>query len=458
MIKFPEGFYWGSATSATQSEGANDADGKSPNIWDYWYEIEPYKFFNKIGPKDTSGFYDNYKDDIKLLKETGHNSFRTSISWSRLLPDGHGRINEKAVEFYKDVFKRIKDEGIELFVNLYHFDMPLVLQEIGGWTNRKVVDYYVEYASIAFELFGEYVDRWFTFNEPIVHVECGYLYQYHYPMEVDPKKAIQVAYYTQLASSSAVKKHRQMHLNSKIGIILNLTPAYPRSKHPNDVKAAEYADLFATKSFLDPSVLGIYPKELTDILKDNDLLPDYTEEELDIIRNNTIDFLGVNYYQPLRVKELRYNIKDDAIFMPTNFYEPYVMPGRRINEYRGWEIYPEAIYDIAKNIRDNYGNIEWLISENGMGVENEERFKIDGQIQDDYRIDFIKEHLTYLNKAIEEGANCIGYQVWTFIDCWSWLNAYKNRYGLVELNLETKERTIKKSGLWFKQLSENNGF
>lgn len=153
-----------------------------------------------------------------------------------------------------------------------------------------------------------------------------------------------------------------------------------------------------------------------------------------------------------------YQLRDDAIFMPTNFYEPYIMPGRRINPYRGWEIYPDAIYDIAMNIKNNYGNIEWLISENGMGVENESRFKRDGQIQDDYRIDFFKEHLGFLHKAIEGGSNCIGYQVWTFIDCWSWLNAYKNRYGLVELNLETKERVIKKSGEWFKKLSENNGF
>lgn len=144
--------------------------------------------------------------------------------------------------------------------------------------------------------------------------------------------------------------------------------------------------------------------------------------------------------------------------MPEYYYDNYEMPGKKMNPYRGWEIYEKGIYDIAINIRDNYGNIEWMITENGMGVEGEERFKVDGEIQDDYRIEFYKDHLTWLHKAISEGANCVGYHVWTFIDNWSWLNAYKNRYGLVSLDLDTQKRTIKKSGKWFKQLSENKGF
>ena len=461
MIKFPKGFYFGSSTSATQSEGSIEGDGKGDNIWDLWYELEPYKFHDLIGPKDTSQFYRNYKEDIKLLKKTGHNSFRTSISWSRLFPNGYGKINEKAVEFYKDVFKRIKEEGINLFINLYHFDMPVALQNIGGWEKREVVEYFANYAKVCFELFGDYVDRWITFNEPIVHVEMGYLLQYHYPMEVDPKKAVLVGYHTQLASSRAIeefKKTKLHELGRKIGIVLNLTPAIPRSNNPKDVEAAHYAELFAIKSFLDPSIKGIFTPDLVNLLGEYDLLPEYDKNDLAIIKNNTIDYLGVNYYQPLRVCEQPFEVKNDAIFMPTNFYQPYKMPGRRINEHRGWEIDPSVIYDIGMYIKDNYDNIEWLITENGMGVEGEEKFRQNGQIQDDYRINFFKEHLYYLNKAIEDGSNCIGYQVWTFIDCWSWLNAYKNRYGLVELNLETGERIIKKSGEWFKQLLDNNGF
>lgn len=457
MIKFADNFYFGSATSAIQSEG-NDQEGKGKDIWELWYEEEPERFYDGVGPKVTSTFYKNYKTDIQLLKQTGHNSFRTSISWSRLFPNGYGNVNEKAVAFYKDVFTELRKCGIEPFVNLFHFDMPVALQEIGGWENRKVVDYYAMYAKTCFELFGNIVKRWFTFNEPIVHVECGYLNCYHYPCKVDPKAAVQVAFHTALANAMAIKEYHMLEQKGKIGIILNLTPAYPRSQHPADVEAAEVAELFANKSFLDPAVKGKYDSRLVNMVKEQGLMPDYKKEDLKLIEKNTVDFLGVNYYQPVRVCAKANVPNPTAPFTPEYYFDYYEMPGRRMNPYRGWEIYPKGIYDIATNIRKHYGNIEWMITENGMGVENEERFREDEVIQDDYRIEFYKEHLKWLAKGIEEGSNCIGYHVWTFIDCWSWLNAYKNRYGLVELDLKTQERRIKKSGFWFKQLSENHGF
>lgn len=458
-VTFPKGFYFGSATSATQAEGAHGTDHKAPDIWDLWFEEEPYKFHGGVGPADTSTFFEHWREDIGLLHATGQNSFRTSISWSRLLPDPAGDPNPEAVEFYRNVFSTLRAEGIEPFVNLFHFDMPALLQERGGWESREVVDLYERYARIAFELFGDVVKRWYTFNEPIVHVECGYLQQYHYPCKVDPKAAAQVAYHTALASALAVRACHEVLLDAKIGIVLNLTPAYPRSDNPADVRAAHIAELFANKSFLDPSVKGAYDPELVELIKKHDLMPMVDAADLEVIRDNTVDYLGVNFYQPLRVCARASLPNPEAPFMPTYYYDVYAMPGRRMNPHRGWEIYPHALYDIAINLRDNYGNIEWIVSENGMGVEGEEKFRgPDGTIQDDYRIDFIKEHLTELARGIDEGSNCIGYHLWTFIDCWSWLNAYKNRYGLVELDLDTQERRIKKSGLWYKQLAENGGF
>ena len=185
----------------------------------------------------------------------------------------------------------------------------------------------------------------------------------------------------------------------------------------------------------------------------------YTNEELDIIKNYTVDFLGVNYYQPRRVKAKESDFDNSNGWMPDKYFDNYEMPGRRMNIYRGWEIYPEAIYDIAINIRDNYNNIAWYISQNGMGVEGEDKFiNSEGYIEDDYRIDFLKEHLSYLHKAIEEGSNCFGYHTWTPIDCWSWTNAYKNRYGFISVDLKTQKKTIKKSGKWIKEVVGNNGF
>lgn len=271
MVKFPENFYFGSATSSTQSEGAHSIDGKGKDIWDLWYEEEPFKFHDEIGPENTSTFYKNYKSDIQLLKKTGHNSFRTSISWSRMFPEGYGEVNEKAVAFYRDVFEEMRKNDIEPFVNLFHFDMPVAMQEIGGWENREVVNHYAAFAKKCFELFGDIVKRWFTFNEPIVHVECGYLQQYHYPCKVDPKAAVQVAYHTALASALAIKEYHALNQGGKIGIVLNLTPAYPRSENPADVKAAQIAELFANKSFLDPSVKGEYDPMLIEIIKKHDL-------------------------------------------------------------------------------------------------------------------------------------------------------------------------------------------
>lgn len=454
---FPEGFYFGSASSACQAEGAHDL--KAPDIWDLWYAQEPWKFFGGVGPSETSTFYEHWKDDIALMHRTGHNSFRTSISWSRLLPDPEGDPDPAAVAFYHDLFQTLRSEGIEPFVNLFHFDMPACLQERGGWESREVVGLYERYARIAFGLFGDVVGRWFTFNEPIVHVECGYLQQYHYPCKVDPAAAAQVAYHTALASALAVRACHELVPGAKIGIVLNLTPAYPRSDNPADLRAARIAELFANKSFLDPAVRGAYDPELVELVARHGLLPVTDACDLGVIANNTVDYLGVNYYQPLRVAARASLPNPDAPFMPTYYYDPYVMPGRRMNPYRGWEIYPEALYDIAVNIRDNYGNIEWMVTENGMGVEGEDAHRgADGTIDDGYRIQFFKEHLEALSRGIAAGSNCIGYHVWTFIDNWSWLNAYKNRYGLVELDLATQERRVKRSGRWFAGLAKNHGF
>ena len=457
--EFPKEFWWGTATSGPQSEGSADVDGKSKTIWDHWFEIQPERFHNQIGPQDTSTFYTNYKKDIKLLKETGHNSFRTSIQWSRLIPNGVGEVNPKAVEFYNHVIDELIENGIMPIMNLFHFDMPLCMQEIGGWESREVVDAYANFAKICFELFGDRVKHWMTFNEPIVPVEAGYLYDFHYPNVKDGKRAVQVAFNTMLASAKAVEVYKNLNQDGKIGIILNLTPSYPRStENEEDVKAAHIADLFFNRSFLDPSVKGEFPSDLVQLLKENDVLPYYEVQDLEVIKHNTIDYLGVNYYQPRRVKAKETDINRE-VFMPDWFFDNYEMPGRKMNPYRGWEIYEKGIYDICINLRDNYGNIDFYISENGMGVEGEDRYiNNEGVVEDDYRIEFIKDHLAWLHQGIQEGANCKGYHLWTFIDCWSWANSYKNRYGLISLDLETQKRTIKKSGQWFKQLSEEGGF
>ena len=459
--QFPAGFWWGSAASGPQTEGVFEGDGKGASIWDYWYQQEPEKFSNEVGPEKTSQVYTRYQEDIQLMKETGHTTFRTSIQWSRLFPQGKGEVNQKAVDFYNAYIDELIANGIEPFMNLYHFDMPMALQEKGGWLNRETVDAYVAFAQTCFTLFGDRVKKWFTHNEPIVPVEGGYLYQFHYPNEINMKHAVQVGFHETLASAKAIKVYHEMNLDGEIGIILNLTPSYPRDENdPEDVKAAQIADAFFNRSFLDPAVKGTFPEELVTIVKELDMVPAMEADDLQTIRENTIDLLGINYYQPRRIMKKESPIDEAKSPMPDDYFDNYDMPNKKMNPYRGWEIYEKGIYDILTNTRENYGNIKCYISENGMGVEGEERFvNADGVIEDDYRIEFVSDHLKYVHQAIQEGTNCVGYHMWTCMDNWSWTNAYKNRYGFISVDLANDaKRTVKKSGRWFKEVSDNNGF
>jgi 6-phospho-beta-glucosidase len=463
FINFPKNFWWGSATSGPQSEG--DFNKKHKNVFDYWYEINPEIFFNKVGPDIASNFYNSYKEDIELLKEIGLNSFRTSIQWTRLIKDFEtGEADEDGVRFYNDVIDKLIEQKIEPIINLHHFDLPIELYEkYGGWTSKHVVDLFVKFAETAFRIFSDKVKYWTTFNEPIVIIEGQYLYKTHYPQIVDGEKAIQAIFNINLASAKAIKIFKENGYDKeggKIGIILNLTPSYPKDLNNNeDVHASNFADQFFNRSFLDPAVKGEFPSELIEVFRKDNVLFEYKENEINIIKNNKVDFLGVNYYFPRRIQG-KINKEDKGeVWLPEDYFDNYDMPGKRVNPYRGWEIYPIAIYDIAINIKENYNNIPWFISENGMGVENEERYiNKEGYIEDDYRIDFYKEHLEYLHKGIEAGSNCFGYHTWTAIDCWSWCNAYKNRYGFISLNLETQKRVVKKSGKWIKKVVEENGF
>lgn len=455
---FPENFWWGAATSGPQSEGRFNK--KHDNVFDYWFDIKPELFKNGIGPNVASNFYNSYKEDLAMLKEIGLNSFRTSIQWTRLIKDFEtGKPDEDGVRFYNNLIDECLKNGIDIIMNLHHFDLPVELYEkYGGWESKYVVDLFAKFAKTAFCLFGDRVKRWVTFNEPIVIIEGQFLYKWHYPCIVDGKRGVQAAYNIALASAKAIEEYRKLNLGGEIGIIVNLTPAYPRSDSEEDLKSADFANAFFNELFLDPATKGYFPKNLVDVLKKDKVIWQSTTEELDIIKNNTVDFIGINYYQPRRVKA-REDIYRENTWAPEKYFDNYDMPGKRINPHRGWEIYPKAIYDIAKNIKDNYGNIKWFVSENGMGVEGEEKFKNkEGIIEDDYRIDFIIEHLKWIHKAIEEGANCVGYHMWTPIDCWSWLNSYKNRYGFISLDLDTQKKTIKKSGRWIREVSYNNGF
>lgn len=302
MLAFPKYFWWGSAWSAEQAEGRGET-GKAETNWEHWFKTEPNRFYEGVGPEFTTDHIHRYKEDIQLLKETGHNSFRISISWARMFPKGGvGEVNAKAVSFYRDVLTELNKNDIKPFVNLFHFDMPYALQEKGGWESREVVEAYVTFARTCFREFGDLVYHWFTFNEPLGPILGGYLENFHYPNLIDFKKGAQAAFYTILAHAKAIKAFKELNLSSKIGVILNLSPTYPRSQNKYDQEAASIADAFYTRSFLDPMVKGTFPEKLVDILKDYNQMPFYEEDDLKIIAKNTSQILGLNYYEPRRVQ------------------------------------------------------------------------------------------------------------------------------------------------------------
>ncbi|ARU91684.1 6-phospho-beta-glucosidase [Spiroplasma clarkii] len=450
-LKFDKDFWFGAATSGPQSEGTLDKPNQS--IYDYWYETEPSAFWNQVGPTVTCNTYQTYASDVEDLEKLGLNSFRTSVQWSRLFDDVEKlTVSEKNLKFYRNYFKLLKAKNIKFVLNLFHFDLPQVLMAKGGWENEEVVHLYAQYARKCFELFGDLVDYFTTFNEPVVVPEAQYLMGLHYPYHKDFQKFMQVSHHIVLAHCLAVqefKKYFKTDQSKKIAIILNLTPSYPKNDASENVQAAQLRELLFNRFYLDVVTRGAYPQELLDFLQAQNCMFNYTKAHQEILTQGIVDFLGVNYYQPARIQAPLGENQN----LPWKWFEHYDWPERKINPHRGWEIYPRALYDIALTLRDEYNNIPWYLSENGMGVEGEEKFMdATGVIIDDYRIEFYQEHLYWLHKAILAGANCFGFHAWTFIDCWSWANAFKNRYGYISLDLQTGKRTIKKSGQWIKQV------
>lgn len=455
---FPKDFYWGGAISAIQVESTKDL--KSKTNWDIMYKNNKSSFFDSIGPDNTCDHLKHYKQDLDLFKKVGSNSLRTSILWSRIFPK-QNEIDQSAVKLYHDYIDYANSIGIDIFITLNHFDLPDWAYEKNGFENKEVIEEFVKYAKLVLEEYGNKIKILCTFNEPLVPIIHGYLSNLHPPAIIDPKRAVQAAYGIILAHAKVSKmfysEYKNKYPNLLLGVVLNLMPAIPKdgiNYSPEDKKAAENADTLLNDSMLKPMVTGVIDNKIIDILKTNNLIPNYSNDELSIIKESKVDILGVNYYHPSRVMAPKGDEKD---FLK-KFFVNYKWDKARVNVFRGWEILPKSIYDLGMIVKNEYNNIPWFISENGMGVENEHLYKNKETniIQDDYRIAFLSEHLEWLHKAIEEGSNCKGYHLWSIIDNWSFRNAFKNRYGLIEMDIISKKRTIKKSGLWFKELSETN--
>ena len=462
-INFPKDFFFGGAVSAEQTEGKGITK-KAESIFDRHHSERPKDFYNNVGPDLAIDTTKKYKEDVALLKSLDINSHRTSISWGRIFPtSNYEKPDPEAVQYYHDYIDEFRKNGIELFLTIYHFDMPQRELDLGGFESREVWQNFDKYASFIFKEFGGKVKYWTTMNEPWVPVQSSYIHGIQAPFLKNEQRAVNAAYGIVMSHAKAVISFnrivKQKHNTHQIGAIFDSKVVYPKDpNNPADVKAAEYMDYYQFTGLTDPFVNGVWRPEVVKWVNDMDIFPEnHCKEDIEELAKIKLDFVGLNFYAPARAEAPVGKAKN--VF--EKYFKPYELPGRRENRFRGWEIYPEAVYDTLKVMYDRYGNkLKYMLTEFGMGVQNESLYRDkDGVINDNYRISFIKEHLQHLHRFMTDfDVEVIGAHVWATFDCWSWNNAYKNTYGLIEVDLATMERKPKQSGYFMQELINNNGF
>lgn len=456
--KFKDKFLFGGSMSAAQSDGTGNFLSARTS-YDILFETKPGSFFNGVGPKDTSEFIKNYKSDIKLLSSIGIQALRHSFSWSKLFPNGEsGKPNKEVVNYYHELFKEMKKNGIVPFMSLMHFELPEFIIVNGGIASKTFVNDFTNFAKFILEEFGNEVEYFAAWNEPFVQCNSMYLSNGElgmWPLEYDLEKYSQALNNVALSTAMINKIGKELGLGSKMGTVIDFNPGYARNpKNLKDIEALKNYTAFREESYLDPVLKGEQNKTFIKMLNELGIESKLSDNDLKIIKENKCQWLGVNYYTPMAIQEPN-EVKNKTF---DRFFRNWENPIMLMNKSRGWEIKPQCLYEISMRIKNDYGNLPFFITENGIAIENEFDYIAENQIEDDYRITFFKWHFEAIHNAIEEGANLNGYLMWTPIDSWSFMNAYKNRYGLISLDLATQKRTIKKSGYWWKSISDNRGF
>ncbi|MCF0112338.1 MAG: glycoside hydrolase family 1 protein [Erysipelotrichaceae bacterium] len=457
--KVKKGFLWGSANAAYQCEGAWNEDGKGESNWDQFCHSE--KNVKGFTGDVSADFYHHYKEDIRLFAEGGQNTHRFSISWTRILPDRTKKVNMAGVQFYKDVLAECKKYGIVPNVTLLHYDIPSWLEDIGGYRNPVFSDEFAFYCKTVFEQFGNDIPLYVTINEMTHNSTCAYLTGNYPPNISDPQTLVQVSYNLLVANAKAIREFRKLHLTSKIGIVHTTNTVQILKDTPEYRLAQRRCDLFKNKWVTDPCITGKFPPDLKPLLLESGFdLSFVKEEDLEIIANNTIDFLGQNCYtrtlaKPYESGETQYrpnNIGAGASivegYVVKGWFETDVDPNTPKNAWSR-EIYPKTVYDMLMGIKKDYGDIPVYITENGHALY--ESPDENGQINDDERIEFLQSYCDWLVKAQNDGCNVCGYYTWSSTDCYSWINGYQKRYGLIYVDYDNDcKRTPKKSYYWYK--------
>ncbi|WP_212029844.1 GH1 family beta-glucosidase [Metabacillus lacus] len=444
-MKFPEQFIWGTATSSYQIEGAVKEDGRGESIWDRFCRI-PGKVRNKENGDIACNHYFLYEEDIKLMKSLNIQSYRFSTAWSRIFPEGTGKPNSKGLDFYKRLIDCLLEHEIEPLLTLYHWDLPQLLQDKGGWTNRYTAEYFTEYSTFLYRELGDRVKKWGTHNEPWVVSYKGYALGNAAPGYLDFRSHLKASHHLLLSHGRAVSAFRELGpKDGQIGITLNIEPTYPFEDDEECRTAAKIKDGFSNRWFLDPVLKGQYPADIMELYSKFETF-DYIKQNDLHVMSSSIDYLGINYYS---ISTNKPGPEGELGFLGVES----VKTGRPVT-YMNWEIEPQGLYDILLRMKNEYGDIPLYITENGAAYDD--TVDEDGSVSDEDRRLFIEMHLQACREAIDAGVNLKGYYLWSFMDNFEWRYGYSKRFGMVHVDYNTQKRTPKKSALWYKKVIETN--
>jgi beta-glucosidase len=441
-LLFPQGFTWGVATSAYQIEGAWNEDGRGVSIWDTFSHRAGTVANNDNGDV-AADHYHRWKQDVALLSDLGMQAYRFSVAWPRVLPQGTGPVNRKGLDFYQRLVDELLRRKIQPYICLFHWDLPQLLQDKGGWTNRETASHFAEYARVVAQCLGDRVPVWFTHNEPWVAAFVGHFLGQHAPGSKDISAAIKSLHHLMLSHGLAVDAIRaEAKRPVEIGITLNLNPVHAATGSKKDIAAAERVDMFMNRIVLDPLLKGTSPILDSSIAK---LLTGRLVHDGDLTKIRQLDVIGINYYS-------RAVMKHDPRFPVINVAQ--VSPEG--NEYSGmWEIYPDGMYETIKLVWDYQPNCKLLVTENGVPVPD--GIDYDGRVRDERRIRYLQSHIAQVHRAIQDGIPVKGYFHWSLMDNFEWDLGYGQRFGLVYVDFKTQKRIIKDSGRWFANVIRQNG-
>lgn len=447
---FTKDFVWGAAAASYQIEGAAYEDGKGKSVWDTFSHTEG-KVKNNDHGDIACDHYHRYKEDVALMKELGLKAYRFSVSWPRILPNGAGTVNQKGLEFYGNLVDELLANGIEPYVTLFHWELPQVLYEQGGWLNRETTDYFAEFAKIVVEYLSDRVTKWITTNEPQCHILLGHQDGTHAPGDQRSERELfTMMHHIHLAHGKAVQMIRQYAKQPCIvGYAPNPFPFMPVSTSEADYQVAKNVCFSATQRnlwsntwWLDPVLLGSYPADGLETYKDAFPFEVIRDGDMELI-SQPIDFLGINMYQGSYVK----SDKDKGvIIIPKKVGYPK-------NSLK-WPVTPEILYYMPKFLYERY-QLPILITENGVTLSD--WVSLDGKVHDPNRIDFIRRYLRELKRAVNEGVPVIGYFSWSIMDNFEWSEGYNERFGLIYVDYETQERIPKDSAYFYRDVIATNG-